>query len=82
MSHCKVTIMRESTVSCGGEGKRVAKTNSFLHRMRVAVVLSFAKKWEWEIETVMESLLLAMHIVGNKIDHIGTLYFEPFIYAN
>lgn len=82
MSHCKVAIMRETTVSCGGEGKLVAKANSFLHRMLVAAVLSFGKKWEWEIETVIGCLLLAMHIVVNKIDHNRTLYFEPFIYAN
>lgn len=82
MSHCKVAIMRESTVSCGGEEKLVAQTNSFLHRMLVAAVLYFGKKWEWEIETVMECLLLAMHIVVNKINQSGTLYFESFIYAN
>lgn len=29
MSHCKVAIMRETPVSCGGEGKLVAKANSF-----------------------------------------------------
>lgn len=69
--------MRGSTVSCGGEENLVAQPNSFLHRMHVAAVLSFGKKWEWEIERV-----IAMHIVVNKINHSGTLYFESFIYAN
>lgn len=82
MSHCKLAIMRETTVSCGCEEKLVAQTNSFLHRMLVAALLSFGKKWEWEIKAVMECLLLAMHIVANKINHNGTLYSEPYIYAN